>query len=146
MKSALSILLALITPLAAFSPELSLVNPRGGQRGSEMEVHFHGERLEGINEALFYEPGLKLSPIDVKDAKQALAKLTIAPDAQLGEHSLRLRGPGGITEVRSFWVGQFPSVPEIEPNATFDQAQRVELNRTVEGDAGNEDDDYYVCT
>ena len=146
MKSALSILLALITPLAAFSPELSLVNPRGGQRGSEMEVHFHGERLEGINEALFYEPGLKLSPIDVKDAKQALAKLTIAPDAQLGEHSLRLRGPGGITEVRSFWVGQFPSVPEIEPNATFDQAQRVELNRTVEGVAGNEDDDYYVCT
>lgn len=146
MKSALSILLALNTPLAAFSPELSLVNPRGGQRGSEMEIHFHGERLEGINEALFYEPGLSLSPIDVKDAKHALAKLTIAPDAALGEHSLRLRGPGGVTEVRSFWVDQFPSVPETEPNATFDQAQRIELNRTVEGVAGNEDDDYYVCT
>ena len=124
MIRAVSILLALVTPLPAFSPELSLVNPRGGQRGTEMEVHFHGERLEGISEALFYEPGLSLSPIDVKDAKHALAKLTIAADAPLGEHSLRLRGPGGITEVRSFWVGQFPSVAETEPNATFDQAQR----------------------
>jgi hypothetical protein len=146
MKPALSILLALITPLAAFTPELSLVNPRGGQRGSEMEVHFHGERLEQINEALFYEPGLTLSAIDVKDSKHAIARLTIAADAALGEHSLRLRGPGGITELRSFWVGQFPSVPEAEPNATFDQAQRVELNRTVEGVAGNEDEDYYVCS
>lgn len=146
MKPTLSILLTLITPLAAFSPVLNLVNPRGGQRGAEMEVHFHGERLEEIQEALFYEPGLSLSPIDVKDGKHAVAKLTIAADAQLGEHSLRLRGPGGITELRSFWVGQFPSVAEVEPNATFDQAQRVELNRTVEGVAGNEDDDFYVCT
>ncbi len=146
LKPALSTLLVLVTQLAAFSPELSLVNPRGGQRGSEMEVHFHGERLEEIHEALFYEPGLSLSAIDVKDGKHAIAKLTIAADAQLGEHSLRLRGPGGITELRSFWVGQFPSVAEVEPNATFDQAQRIELNRTVEGVAGNEDDDYFVCT
>ncbi|MGL4399771.1 MAG: PPC domain-containing protein [Luteolibacter sp.] len=146
MKPALAILLALVAPLAAFSPELSLVNPRGGQRGTEMEVHFHGERLEEIHEALFYEPGLSLSPIEVKDSKHALARITIAADAPLGEHSLRLRGPGGITEVRSFWVGQFPSVAEVEPNATFDQAQRVELNRTIEGVAGNEDDDFYICT
>ncbi|MGL5018565.1 MAG: hypothetical protein ACRDBP_10545 [Luteolibacter sp.] len=32
MKPALSIFLALLSPLAAFSPELSIVNPRGGQR------------------------------------------------------------------------------------------------------------------
>jgi len=111
-----------------------------------MEVHFHGERLEGLAEALFYEPGLTLSAIDSKDPKHATAQLTIGPDAALGEYSLRLRSPGGLTELRSFWVGQFPSVAEVEPNATFDQAQRVDLNRSVEGVAGNEDDDYYVCT
>ena len=146
MKPALSILLALIAPLTAFSPVLNPVEPRGGQRGTEMEIHFHGERLEDISGALFYEPGLGLSKIEVKDGKHAVAKLTIAADAALGEHSLRLRGPGGLTELRSFWVGQFPSVPEAEPNATFDQAQRIGLNRTVEGTAGNEDDDYYVCS
>ncbi len=146
LKHALLILLALLTPLAAFSPVLNLISPRGGQRGTEMGVNFDGERLEEISEALFYEPGLALSNIEIKDGKHATGKFTIAADAALGEHSLRLRGPGGLTELRSFWVGQFPSVPEVEPNATFDQAQRIPLNSTVEGTAGNEDDDYYVCT
>ena len=146
MKSALTILLALLTPLAAFSPVLDLINPRGGQRGTEMEVHFHGDRLEGLEEALFYQPGIVLSGVAVKDGKNATAKFTIAADAQLGEHSLRLRSPGGLTEVRSFWVGQFPAVDETEPNANFDQAQRISLNTTVQGIAGNEDDDYYVCS
>ena len=146
MRPIFPIFITLISPLGAFSSELSLVNPRGGQRGTEMEVHFHGERLEEICEALFYEPGLSLSGIEVKDGKHAIAKLSIAADAALGEHSLRLRSPGGITELRSFWVGQFPSVDEKEPNATFGEAQRVELNQTVAGIAGSEDDDYYVCS
>ncbi len=140
------LLLASASPLAAFTPVLELVNPRGGQRGTEMEVHFHGDRLEGIAEALFYEPGLTLSGIDIKDPKHVVAKLLIAPDATLGEHSLRLRSPGGLTELRSFWVGQFPTVEEKEPNATFDASQRIELNQTIAGIAANEDDDYYVVT
>lgn len=146
MKHSFPIFFALITPLAAFSPVLNLITPCGGQRGTEVAVNFNGERLEDFNEALFYEPGLTLSNIEIKDAKKAVAKLTVAADAPLGEHSLRLRGPGGISELRSFWVGQFPSVPEVEPNATFDQAQRIALNSTVEGIAKNEDDDYYVCS
>ncbi|MEO5716511.1 MAG: PPC domain-containing protein [Luteolibacter sp.] len=146
MKSALTIILALITPLAAFSPVLNLVDPRGGQRGTEMEVHFYGERLDETAEAIFYEPGLSLSDIQLKDGKHASAKIKIAPDAALGEHSLRLRSPGGLTELRSFWISQFPNVPETEPNATFDTAQKVELNSTVQGTANNEDDDYYVCS
>jgi hypothetical protein len=146
MKSALSALLILVTPLSAFSPVLDLINPRGGQRGTEIEVNFHGERLQDFTEALFYQPGITLSNTSIKDPKHAVAKLAIAPNAVLGEHSLRLRTPGGISEVRSFWIGQFPTVAEVEPNATFDSPQRVELNRTVEGIAGNEDDDYYICT
>ncbi len=146
LKSLLTILLALITPLAAFSPVLNLVDPRGGQRGTEMEVHFYGERLEETAGALFYEPGLFLSDIQIKDGKHAIAKIKIAPDAALGEHSFRLRSPGGLTELRSFWISRFPNVPETEPNATFDTAQKIELNSTVNGIADNEDDDYYLCS
>lgn len=146
MRALLCILLASVHSLQAFTPVLNLVDPRGGQRGTEMEVNFHGERLGEIEEALFYQAGLSLTGITFKNAKHAVAKLTIAADAALGEHSLRLRGPGGITELRSFWVGQFPTVAEVEPNATFEQAQRVELNTTVHGIAGTEDDDYYVCS
>ena len=135
----------LAQPLAAFSPVLSRVNPPGGQRGTDVEVALSGERLGDIGTMLFYGPGITLSGFQVKDGKSATAKLSIASDAPLGEHSLRLAGPGGITELRSFWVGQFPTINEVEPNPP-DKAQRIELNQTVHGVAGNEDDDAFVVT
>lgn len=142
------ILLPLLSvPVAsAFSPSLEQIQPRGGQRGTEIEVQLDGERLDGLREALFYQPGLTLSGITVKDGKHAVAKLAIAPDAPLGEHALRLRSPGGITGLRTFWVGAFPSVNEEEPNNSFDKPQRIERNTTVHGTSGNEDEDYYVCS
>jgi hypothetical protein len=142
----LACLLALALPAAAFTPVLNLINPRGGQRGTELEINLHGERIEGLEEALFYDSGLALGPLETRAPGHLVGKLMIAPDARLGEHSIRFRGPNGITEVRSFWVGQFPSLDEVEPNNTFDQPQRVELNTTVHGVAGNEDEDIFICT
>lgn len=132
--------------LHAFTPVLARIDPPGGQRGTVVEVRFPGERLEGVNQALCYQPGLTLTDLQVKDGKLATAKFVIAPDAPLGEHSLRLAGPGGVSEVRSFWVGAFPAVEETEPNGTTGQPQRVPLNHTIHGVAGDEDDDAYVVT
>ncbi len=146
MKRFFILFALLVSPLAGFTPILTQLLPPGGQRGTEVEISLTGERLTGISGALFLQPSLSLTNITLKDDKQLIAQLVIAPDAPLGEHSLRLHGPGGITELRSFWVGQFPSVLEIEPNATFDQAQKVGLDQTLHGTAANEDDDYYVCT
>jgi hypothetical protein len=146
VKFPITILLGISPLLAAFTPTLTRLEPAGGQRGTELEIHFYGERLSGIDKPLFYQSGLTLSTIEIKDAQHAVAKLSIAPDAPLGEHALRLTGPGGLTELGTFWVGQFPNVSEIEPNATFENAQRVELNSTVLGIAENEDEDYFVCT
>jgi hypothetical protein len=125
---------------------LGKVDPPGGQLGTEVQVNFYGERLDGINMVVFYEPGITLAGIEVKDGKTATAKFAVAADAALGEHSLRLAGPGGVSELRSFWVGAFPAVAEVEPNGTTGQAQRIEMNRTVHGVAGNEDDDCFVVT
>jgi hypothetical protein len=122
------------------------VDPPGGQSGTEVEVQFHGERLEETNGALFYEPGLAISGIQIKDGKLVTARLAIAADALPGEHSLRLTSPGGITELRTFRVGAFPAVQETEPNGSTGPPQRIDLNRTVHGVAGNEDDDCYVVT
>ena len=146
MRALSILLLTPLSPLMAFSPVLNSITPCGGQRGTEIEVHFHGERLAEINGAVFHQPGLILNDLVVQDDKHAVAKLSIAADAALGEYSLRLHGPGGLTELRTFWVGQFPTVREVEPNATFDNAQRIALNSTVEGVAGTEDDDYYICS
>lgn len=146
MRPILLCLIASLASLHGFSPELALVEPRGGQRGSEVQVTLHGKRLNDAQEILLYDEGITVKGIENKEGQPTLANLVIAPEARLGEHSMRVRTPGGISELRSFWVGQFPTVIEVEPNATFDQAQRVELNTTVQGVAGSEDDDYYVCT
>jgi hypothetical protein len=140
------LLIALVHPASAFTPVLSRVDPPGGQAGTEVEIQFRGERLGDVDGALFYQPGLTLTGLQSRDGKLATAKLTIAADAPTGEHSLRLAGPGGITELRSFWVGAFPVVPETEPNAPTGQPQRVELNRTVHGIAGDEDEDAFIVS
>ena len=138
--------LRLLAPaLCSFSPVLTRIDPPGGQLGTETEITIHGERLGDLNSALFYEPGLALKDLQIKDGKTATAKLAIAPDAAMGEHSLRLAGPGGVTELRSFWVGAFPAAAEAEPNGS-NQPQRIELNRTIHGVAGNEDEDAYLVT
>ena len=135
---------ACATSLHAFTPVLSRIDPPGGQVGAEVAVTFRGERLDETTGALFYQPGIALVDLDAKDPKNATAKLRIAADATLGEHSLRLAGPGGVTELRSFWVGLFPTVDEVEPNAPGGNPQRVGLNQTVHGIAGNEDEDAFV--
>ncbi len=134
------------TAFAGFTPVLNLIEPRGGQRGTELEMHFYGERLDGLQELLAYEPGIEVRSIAVENDKHASAKIFIKPDAPLGEHGLRVRTGGGISYLRSFFVGQFPVVAEADPNDTPDQAQRVELNTTVQGQSKQEDADYYVCS
>lgn len=119
--------------------------PRGWQRGTEVELHFYGERLSDAQEIICYQPGIAFRDLKVVDAKHVTAMATIAADAPLGEHPLRLRGAGGISEMRLFLVGQFPCVDEVEPNNKFEQAQKVERNTTIHGIAQLEDEDYFVC-
>ena len=139
-------LLLAVSARAGFTPVLNLIEPRGGQRGTEVELHFHGDRLDGLQEMLAYQPGIEVRAIAAADPKHATAKVFIKPDAPLGEHGFRLRTSGGVSYLRSFFVGQFPVVAEADPNDTPAQAQRIELNTTVQGVAKSEDVDHYVCT
>lgn len=139
-------LLLCVPAFAGFTPVLNLIEPRGGQRGTELEIHLHGERLDGFQELLMHQPGIEVRSIANLDDKHATAKIFIKPDASLGEHSLRLRTSGGVSYLRSFFVGQFPTVYEVDPNNTRDEAQRIELNSTVQGISKSEDVDYYVCS
>lgn len=136
--------LLLCTPALAFSPAVHHVQPRGGQRGTEMEIRFHGERLQNPQEVLFHDPGIEVLELTGQDdGKLARAKIRIAPDASLGEYPLRLRTSGGVSVLRTFWVGQFPTVAETEPNNDFNAPQQIPLNTTVEGVAKTEDEDVF---
>lgn len=147
MIARLTLLLACCgSAFAGFTPVLNLIEPRGGQRGTELDLHFYGERLDGLQELLAYQGGIEVRSITVENDKHASAKILIKPDAPLGEHQFRVRTGGGVSYLRSFFVGQFPTVMEADPNDTPEQAQRIELNTTVQGVAKAEDPDYYVCS
>ncbi|MCC5686422.1 hypothetical protein, partial [Klebsiella pneumoniae] len=116
----------------AASPVLSVITPRGAQRGAETELTFHGARLADAQEIFFYEPGFEVVKLEAADgAVKAVVK--VAPDCRLGEHVAQVRTASGISEYRSLFVGPYPAVAEVEPNSLFEQPQAIELNATVEG-------------
>lgn len=140
------VLVVSASSLAAFSPELGVVLPRGGTRGQQVDLHLHGKYLHEPQEIIFYKPGISVVSLEKVNDKHVKAKVSIAPDAPLGEHPLRLRCKGGVTYMRTFWVGQFPVVREKEPNNEFAKPQVIALNHTVHGTAGTEDEDHYRVT
>ena len=131
------------TLLQAYSPELGTILPRGGQRGKDVKINLYGKRMIEPQELIFYKPGIVVKSLTKVKDTHVKAVLTIAPDAPLGEHPVRLRCKGGVTYMRTFWIGQFPSVKEVEPNNDYAKPQVVGFNSTVHGAAGIEDADYY---
>ncbi|MCO5168203.1 MAG: PPC domain-containing protein [Planctomycetes bacterium] len=132
-------------PLArAASPQLDTVLPRGGQRGTTVEVTLRGQRLADAEDLVLYGPGLRVEAFKAVNARTARATLAIAPDCPLGEHALRLRTRSGLSELRTFWVGALRQVNEEEPNDDPAQAQAVGLEVTVEGAIGPGDLDAFA--
>ncbi len=126
------------------SPELGTILPTGGQRGTELEVSFTGDRLQDAEEILCYEPGITVANLTAITNKLVKARLKIAPDCTLGEHHFRIRTTTGISELRTFLVGPFPVMEEVEPNNEPTKAQPVPLNTTVTGLIKNEDVDCFA--
>ena len=140
-----SLLLTLILPslsLAA-SPFLGVITPRGGQRGTEVEFHFHGARLKDVQEILCYTPGFTVGKIDVVNDNVIKTKIQIAADARLGQHCFRVRTASGVSDLKTIFVGALPEITEKEPNNDFKAPQPISLNVTVNGTIENEDVDYF---
>ncbi len=136
-------LAALVFSARAQSPRLNSVLPAGGQRGTEVELKLYGARLDNAPEIIFGDHGLKVAKIELARTNQIKARVTIAPDCRLGEHQLRLRTAGGLSELRTFWVGAYTNIAEYETNNTLKQAHRVPLGATINGSSGGEDVDYF---
>jgi len=126
------------------SPALKDIIPTGAQRGTELEVSFLGDRLQDAEEILCYEPGIQALKLNLVTNKVVKAQLQIAPECGLGEHRLRVRTTTGLSELRTFLVGPFPVVEEVEPNNEPSNAQPVSLNTTISGLIKNEDVDCFA--
>ena len=130
----------------ASDPTISVITPRGVQRGAEHVLTFSGDRLQDAEEVLFYEPGievLKIEP-DEKNAKILRVSVRVSPECELGEKTVHVRTKTGVSDYRTFFVGALPAVPEKEPNTDFSNPQAIEQNVTVEGVIQSEDVDYFV--
>jgi hypothetical protein len=131
-------------PADAADPSLSIIVPRGAQRGTEQVFRFAGARLDDAQEIFFYEPGFEVLEIKPADANNIDVKVRIAADCALGEHTAQVRTKSGISEYRTFFVGALPAVEEKEPNTDFNAPQNITINCTISGTVQNEDVDYFV--
>jgi hypothetical protein len=137
------VLAALIFSVQANSPRLSSTTPPGGQRGTEISVTFSGSRLANSPEIVFSDPGIKVVKIDAVKTNSIKATLLISKDCELGEHQLRVRTAGGVSELRTFWVSAYPNLSEIEPNNERVKSHQITLGTTINGTAGGDDTDLF---
>jgi hypothetical protein len=146
------------------APRLMTVMPPGGKIGSSVEVTFTGTDLEEPEQLLFSHPGIKAEPLagpvpppappDPKKKKPKAGmgkpvvsrfKVTLVGNVPLGIHDVRFVNKWGVSNPRAFLAGDLNEVLEKEPNNDVEQAQRVEINSTVNGSMANPTDvDYYV--
>src|SRR3954469_1168289 len=131
---------------SATSPRITGITPTGAQRGMELELRFNGSRLDDAQEIVFYEPGIEVVKMDSSKTNVIKAEVKIAADCPLGEHHLRIRTASGVSELRTFQVGTFPAVKEVEPNNAITNAQTIAANSTVSGSIASEDVDYYAIS
>lgn len=132
-------------PVEAAFPRLSIILPRGVQRGGDRELTFQGDRLADVEEIFFHsKDGFEVKSLTPVDDKSFKAVIHVPESCTLGEHIVQVRAKSGITEYRSFWVGLLPVVDEVEPNGMLEEAQAVEWNTTVHGVVESEDLDIYA--
>lgn len=130
--------------LEAAAPRLTRVEPRGAQRGTEVEVVFRGDRLDDAAEILFYEGGLEVVSLEAKSPQELRCVVKIAEDCDLGTKRMRVRTKTGLSDLGTFRVGPYTEIKEVEPNNEFATPQEIPLNVTVNGTITNEDVDYFV--
>ena len=145
-------------------PTSTHIFPAGGRRGTTVEVRVGGEclppgtRFRGFGQGLTvpavlgeaatgqYAPSPRRKPGEqpMNYPREWHSQVQIAADAQLGVNIWRLSSARGGTGGRPFIVGDLPEFIESEPNSIPQQAERVELPVTINGQiAGESDLDYF---
>lgn len=132
---------------------LYAVSPAGGQAGTTFDLTLaNGIDLEDSFELRFSHPGIKgtVKTQEVDGKPQPITgqfSVTIDPAVPTGVYDVRAVSRYGISNPRSFVVGNRPEVKEVEPNNDNEKAQKIELNSVVNGASNSATDlDFYKFT
>ncbi len=138
---AVLVLIGLSTSSLAQRPVPILLHsfPAGGQLGESVELAIGGNHLEGVTSLWFDHPGLRAFHL-----KGLTYKVVIAPGTPIGHHDLRVIGPFGISNPKTFVVGSQREVVEVEPNNMGTTPQPIDINTTVNGRIVPTDVDVYT--
>lgn len=117
----------------AQSPRVERIENAGGQRGRTFDIVLHGERLNSVNDILFYGPGLSVSRIRHNDSLTTTISINASKDCLLGEHPFRVLSPTGISDLRTLHISPYPRTSEIEPNNDISSAMPLEQQVSVHG-------------
>ncbi|MGA2616126.1 MAG: hypothetical protein ABSF26_00870 [Thermoguttaceae bacterium] len=133
-------------------PAIFFVFPAAGQRGKTVEATVGGQQLKGATGVYVSGKGLtaRLVPDEkpdpaakpkpgppkkppkpwissnIRPSEAVRVSIAVAPDAEPGEHDLRLMTPGGVSLRGRFFVDDLPEATAIEPNSEKTDALRVE--------------------
>ncbi len=118
-------------------PRLYSVFPAGCQKGVPVDVTLaNGVDLDDSTALLFSHPGLKAVPkVNMADGKPVPNAFTVTADGAVppGIYDVRSVGKYGVSNPRSFVVGDRKEVEEIEPNNTRETATKAEVNTLING-------------
>ncbi len=153
MIRALKILAVSLLPLftavervMAAAPTVESVIPGVGPRGGEFTVTLTGGRLKDACDILLYDSDLVFKKLEVVSDNELKATLVASADCRIGAHPLRLRTPGGLSELKSVHISPFPVIAEVEPNDGPKEATAASLNATMSGVIDPGDVDSFVVT
>lgn len=135
------------------APQLLTVYPAGAKAGDTVEVTFAGHGFDGSEKLLFSAKGFTAEqsgtipaakqPQPTQPSGGTKFKVTV-PKGAKGTLDVRVVGKNGLSNPRAFVVSSTKDVNEIEPNNDVGQAQKIELETTVNGVIGAPTDVDYV--
>ena len=145
---AISLLLSFtaVERVVAAAPTVETIIPGVGPRGGEFTVLMTGGRLKGTRDLLLYDDGISCKKLEVISENEVKATFVVSADCRLGAHPVRLRTPGGLSEMKVVHISPFPVVAEVEPNDGEKDATAVGLNSTISGVIDSGDVDNFVVT
>ncbi|MFM9057865.1 MAG: PPC domain-containing protein [Planctomycetaceae bacterium] len=139
----IAVALACSAAPATGGPTIGRIEPAGAPAGAEVEIRLVGGDLGDPQELFFEEGRIAVAALAGVDDKTVKATLRVPADCPPGPHRLRVRTRHGLSELRTFRVGGFAQVAEIEPNDAAAAAQPLEPGRTVAGVVKGEDVDCF---
>ncbi len=161
LSAMLAVLLGTGLATGQTGPQLLTVYPPGAKHSRSVEVTFSGSGFDGEEILLFSTKGFQsellstAAPTPDPKVKQpgmkaaaptASVKFKVTPsrDVPSGLHDVRVVSKSGLSNPRTFVVGDYTEVNETEPNNDVGQAQKVELGTTVNGVISTPTDVDYV--